>query len=69
MPRDFEVYLEDIRQAIGKISTYIAHLSREQFAQDDKTVDAVILYLASPRSGRLKIAQHFSAGNPAVIKG
>lgn len=28
--------------AIGKISAYAADLSREQFARDDKTVDAVI---------------------------
>jgi len=42
MPRDFEVYLEDMREAIGKISTYAAGLSREQFAQDEKTIDAVI---------------------------
>ena len=42
MPRDFEVYLEDMRQAVGKINTYVADLSREQFARDGKTVDAVI---------------------------
>jgi uncharacterized protein with HEPN domain len=42
MPRDFEVYFEDMREAIGKINTYTAGLSREQFADDDKTVDAVI---------------------------
>jgi uncharacterized protein with HEPN domain len=42
MPRDFEVYLEDMREAIAKISTYAAGLSREQFARDDKTVDAII---------------------------
>ena len=42
MPRDFEVYLEDMREGIGKINSYTAGLSREQFADDDKTVDAVI---------------------------
>ena len=42
MPRDFEVYLEDMREAIGKINSYTAGLTREQFAGDDKTVDAVI---------------------------
>lgn len=42
MPRDFEVYLEDMREAIGKINTYTIGLSRDQFAPDDKTVDAVI---------------------------
>jgi uncharacterized protein with HEPN domain len=42
MPRDFEVYLDDMREAIEKINIYAAGLSREQFARDDKTVDAVI---------------------------
>jgi len=42
MPRDFEVYVEDIRQAIAKIQSYTAGLTREAFAQDAKSVDAVI---------------------------
>jgi uncharacterized protein with HEPN domain len=42
MPRDFEVYLEDIRQAIGKIQSYTAGITRDMFDQDDRTVDAVI---------------------------
>lgn len=42
MPRDYEVYLEDIRDAIGKIKRYTASLSRADFENDDKTVDAVV---------------------------
>ena len=42
MPRDFEVYLEDIRQAIGKIQSYTVGLTRDMFDQDDRTIDAVI---------------------------
>lgn len=42
MPRDYEVYLEDIREAIGKVKRYTAGLSRETFENDDKTVDAVV---------------------------
>jgi uncharacterized protein with HEPN domain len=42
MPRDFEVYLEDIRQAISKIQNYTAGLTRDMFDQDDRTIDAVI---------------------------
>ena len=42
MPRDFEVYLEDIRQAIGKIQSYTVGLTRDAFDQDDRTIDAVI---------------------------
>ena len=42
MPRDFEVYLEDIREAIVKVRAYTAGLTRESFAQDDMRIDAVI---------------------------
>ena len=42
MPRDYEVYLEDIRDAIGKVKRYTTGLTREAFETDDKTVDAVV---------------------------
>lgn len=42
MPRDFQVYLEDIRQAISKIQGYTVGLSRESFAQDSMRIDAVV---------------------------
>lgn len=42
MPRDFEVYLEDILQAISKTRNYVAGLTRESFAQDVMRIDAVI---------------------------
>ncbi len=42
MPRDYEVYLEDIRDAIDKVKRYTTGLSREDFENDDKTVDAVV---------------------------
>ena len=32
MPRDFEIYLEDIRQAIRKIHSYTASLTQESFS-------------------------------------
>ena len=42
MPRDSRVYLEDIFGAIAKIRRYVGPLSRETFAADDRTVDAVV---------------------------
>ena len=42
MPRDSRVYLEDILGGIAKIRRYVAGLSRETFAADDRTVDAVV---------------------------
>ena len=42
MPRDFRVHLEDILGAIGKIKRYTTGLSKQGFAGDDKTLDAVV---------------------------
>lgn len=42
MPRDYEVYLEDIRDAIGKVKRYTTGLTQEAFENDDRTVDAVV---------------------------
>ena len=42
MSRDYEVYLEDIRDAIGKVKRYTTGLTREAFESDDKTLDAVV---------------------------
>jgi len=40
--RNPELLLADILEAIGKIEGYIADLNREAFANDEKTVDAVV---------------------------
>src|SRR2546430_17266638 len=42
MPRDFRVYLEDILGAISKIRRYTDGLTKQGFAADEKTLDAVI---------------------------
>ena len=42
MPRDFRVYLEDILGAISKIQRYTNGLSKQAFAADEKTLDAVV---------------------------
>ncbi len=42
MPRDFRVYLEDILGAISKIRRYTTGLSKQAFAGDEKTLDAVV---------------------------
>jgi uncharacterized protein with HEPN domain len=42
MPRDFEIYLEDILQAIAKTRKYVAGVMRESLAQDSMRIDAVI---------------------------
>ena len=40
--RDFQVYIEDIIDAINSIEEYTEQLTYESFAKDKKTVDAVV---------------------------
>ncbi len=42
MSRDFKLYLQDILDSIGKIQSYTQGMSRDHFAADDKTIDAVV---------------------------
>ena len=42
MNRDFEDYLSDILEAMGKAQQFVETLSYEEFRKDDKTVFAVI---------------------------
>jgi len=42
MKRDYRVYVDDILEAIGKIEEYVQGLTFDKFAQDARTVDAVI---------------------------
>lgn len=37
-----EVYLRDILRACAKVRSYVEGLSAEQFARDEKTIDAVV---------------------------
>jgi len=66
MPRDFEVYLEDIRQAIGKIQSYTVGLTRNAFDQDDRTIDAVIRNLQIIGEAAKAIPDSIRAGYPNV---
>jgi uncharacterized protein with HEPN domain len=42
MPRDSDVHLEDVLTSIGRIRDDTAGLSRQSFAADQRTVDAVV---------------------------
>jgi uncharacterized protein with HEPN domain len=66
MPRDFEVYLEDILQAIGKIRNYTAGLTRDEFDQDDKTIDAVIRNLEIIGEAAKMIPEFIRATHPSI---
>ncbi len=66
MPRDFEVYLEDIRLAIGKIQNYTSGLTREMFDQDDRTIDAVIRNLQIIGEAAKMVPESVRASYPTV---
>jgi uncharacterized protein with HEPN domain len=42
MPRDYKAYLDDILQAVEKITQYTWEISFQTFSGDDKTIDAVV---------------------------
>lgn len=42
MPRDYRLYLDDILESCGRIRSYTAGMTFEQFQADLKTQDAVI---------------------------
>jgi len=42
MRRDYKLYIDDILEAARKIEEYVEGLTFDDFAQDSKTIDAVI---------------------------
>lgn len=42
MPRDYKLYLDDILEAIEKITSYCGKMDLSDFSLDNKTVDAVV---------------------------
>ena len=66
MPRDYEVYLEDILQAITKIRQYTAGLSPAAFAGDAKTLDAVVRNLEVIGEAAKTIPEAIRSEHPEV---
>ncbi|NOY30238.1 MAG: DUF86 domain-containing protein [Planctomycetes bacterium] len=66
MPRDSNVYLQDILKAIGKINAYTAGMSREEFESDSKTVDAVLRNLEVIGEAAKGISESFREAHPEV---
>lgn len=56
MPRDSEVFLDDILESCARISRYTAGLTLELFRKDEKTVDAVIRNLEIIGEAAKKVA-------------
>ena len=66
MPRDFEVYLEDIREAITKIQNYTSDSTQETFAQDGRTIDAVVRNLLIIGEAAKMIPESMRADYPNI---
>ena len=66
MPRDFDLYVEDIREAIAKIDGYTTGLTRDAFAEDSKTIDAVVRNLEIIGEAAKMIPESVRANYPTV---
>ena len=66
MPRDYRVYLEDMRQAGGKVQRYVEGLSFEAFALEEKTVDAVVRNLEILGEAAKQVPEAIRSAHPQV---
>jgi len=66
MPRDSSVYLQDILEAISKVKSYTAGMSREEFEKDSKTIDAVLRNLEVTGEAAKGIPESFREDHPEV---
>ena len=66
MPRDYKVYIDDIIEAIERISDYTTGLSFETFFNDRKTVDAVNRNLAIIGEAANKIPEEIKTKYPNI---
>jgi uncharacterized protein with HEPN domain len=66
MPRDCRIYLEDILDAVHKVRSYTAGLSKAAFIQDDKTFDAVVRNLEIIGEAAKSVPDSVRANAPGV---
>lgn len=64
--RDLKLLLQDIKECIQKIKKYTSGYSFDDFAWDDKTVDAVIRNFAIIGEASSNIDKDFKSINPQV---
>ncbi|OGG80623.1 hypothetical protein A3A39_03990 [Candidatus Kaiserbacteria bacterium RIFCSPLOWO2_01_FULL_54_13] len=65
-PRDPNVYLKDILQAIASIETYTEGMSFEDFAEDRKTQDAVVRNLEVIGEAAKRIPDDVRTAHPKI---
>jgi uncharacterized protein with HEPN domain len=64
--RDPHLLVEDIGLAIGKIERYIAGMAKDGFAEDDRTIDAVVRNLEIIGEAARQIPTAFKEKNPEI---
>jgi uncharacterized protein with HEPN domain len=57
VPRDEQVFLEDILHACGKIEEYVSGMTLDDFRADSKTVDAVVRNLEIIGEGAKRVPE------------
>ena len=66
MPRDSNVYLDDILRAIAKIQSYSADMSSEALTNDEKTLDAVVRNLEIIGEAAKNVPDAFKEEHPEI---
>jgi uncharacterized protein with HEPN domain len=64
--RTDQEFLSDIREAIQRISTYLAGIDYETFVKDTKTQDAVIRNMEILGEAAKNLSEDFRAAHPGV---
>jgi len=64
--RDWRLYAEDIIQACGKVRRYVAGMSYEAFAADERTQDAVIRNIEIIGEAAKHVPDEIVAGAPEI---
>lgn len=64
--KDWRVRVEDMLEAIERITRYTEGMSRAQFCADDRTVDAVIRNLEIIGEATKRIPAHVTSRQPEV---
>ena len=67
MKRLEKLFIEDMRQAIEKITKYIGDLSFENFVKDGKTIDAVVRNLEIIGEASKNVPEWFKSKYPTIL--
>jgi uncharacterized protein with HEPN domain len=64
--RDAQLLLADILSSIEKVERYIAHCDREQFLNDEKTIDAVVRNLEIIGEATRRLSDDFTRQHASI---